>query len=133
MTLKQGQASWFASWCYKPSQPQRIISGLKTNFNLSASYSSHKSLYHKSFSQTTTPIIPTISERKPRKKHNTWFGACLYSAVTQHGNLHQLCVMMGRVTFFSLRSHTGTGVSHSLQGKTPGEVLEKMLVHGSEG
>ena len=36
-------------WCFEPSQPQRIItSGLKTNFNLSPSYSFHKSSYHKS-------------------------------------------------------------------------------------
>ena len=34
--------------CFKPSQPQRITSGLKTNFTLSPSYSFHKSSYHKS-------------------------------------------------------------------------------------
>ena len=27
------------SWCFEPSQPQRITSGLKTNFSLSPSYS----------------------------------------------------------------------------------------------
>ena len=37
------------SWCFEPSQPQRTASGLKTNFNLTPSYSFHKSLYHKSF------------------------------------------------------------------------------------
>ena len=36
------------SWCFEPSQPQRITSGLKTNFTLSPSYSFHKSSYHKS-------------------------------------------------------------------------------------
>ena len=30
------------SWCFEPSQPQRIISGLKTNFSLSPSYSLNK-------------------------------------------------------------------------------------------
>ena len=30
------------SWCFKPSQPQRITSGLKTNFGLSPSYSWNK-------------------------------------------------------------------------------------------
>ena len=30
------------SWCFKPSQPQRITSGLKTNFSLSPSYSWNK-------------------------------------------------------------------------------------------
>ena len=37
------------SWCFEPSQPQRIISGLKTNFNLSPSYSAQKSSNHKFF------------------------------------------------------------------------------------
>ena len=36
-------------WCFQPSQPQRITSGLNTNFNLAPSYSLHKLLYHKSF------------------------------------------------------------------------------------
>ena len=35
------------SWCFEPSQAQRIILGLKTNFSLSASYSAHKSTNHK--------------------------------------------------------------------------------------
>ena len=52
-------------WCFEPSQPQRIASGLNTNFTLSPSYSLHKSLHHKSC-----------------------FLACLYSAGTQHRNLH---------------------------------------------
>ena len=34
--------------CFEPSQPQRITSGLNTNFTLSPSYSFHKSSYHKS-------------------------------------------------------------------------------------
>ena len=40
--------SYWVSWCFEPSQPQRIILGQKTNLNLSPSYSAHKSLYHKS-------------------------------------------------------------------------------------
>ena len=35
------------SWCFEPSQPHRITSGLNTNFNLSPSYPFHKSLHHK--------------------------------------------------------------------------------------
>ena len=54
------------SWCFEPSQPQRITSGLNTNFTLSLSYSLHKS-------HTTSHV----------------FWAYLYSAGTQHGNLHQ--------------------------------------------
>ena len=30
------------SWCFEPSQPQRITSGLKTNFSLSPRYSLNK-------------------------------------------------------------------------------------------
>ena len=32
----------FVSWCFEPSQTQRITSGLKTNFSLSPSYSVNK-------------------------------------------------------------------------------------------
>ena len=44
-----GKLCWFVlvSGCFKPSQPQRIISGLKTNFKLSPSYSVHNSSNHK--------------------------------------------------------------------------------------
>ena len=34
-------------WYFEPSQPQRIISGLRPNFNLCPSYSAHKSSNHK--------------------------------------------------------------------------------------
>ena len=37
------KVSYLVIWCFKPSQPQRIISGLKINFSLSPSYSFHKS------------------------------------------------------------------------------------------
>ena len=39
--------SQLVSWCFKPSQPQRITSGLNTNFTLSPSQSFHESSYHK--------------------------------------------------------------------------------------
>ena len=59
------------SWCCEPSQPQRIISGLKTIFSLKSAFYlfipqfiiSQVSL----FVQTATQIISTVSERKPRK------------------------------------------------------------------
>ena len=40
---ERGRGGWLVSWCFEPSQPQRTISGLKTNFNLSPTYSAHKS------------------------------------------------------------------------------------------
>ena len=44
--------SWLVSWCFEPSQPQRITTGLNTSFILSPSYLFHKPSYQKScFSQ----------------------------------------------------------------------------------
>ena len=43
-------------WCFEPSQPQRAISWLKTNFNFSPSYSTHKSLNHKFPSNYSNPL-----------------------------------------------------------------------------
>ena len=37
---------YLVSWCFKPSQPQRITSGLNTNFTVTPSYT----LFHKSLS-----------------------------------------------------------------------------------
>ena len=89
------------SWCFDPSEPQRIISGLKTNFNLCPSYSIHKLFSHKTFflkpqlsvkyfiknptqtahlilyrthkslSETEVKIITTIQNCQPRKNNNT--------------------------------------------------------------
>ena len=39
--------SHLISWYFEPSQPEKIISGLKTNFNLFPNYSAHKSPNHK--------------------------------------------------------------------------------------
>ena len=61
--------SQLVSWCFEPSQPQRITSGLNTNFTLSPSYSFHESSYRKSC-------------------FFVGFFAYLYSVGTQHGNLH---------------------------------------------
>ena len=40
--------SQLVSWCFEPSQPQRITSGLNANITLSPSHSFYKSSYHKS-------------------------------------------------------------------------------------
>ena len=37
---------------------------------------------------------------------------------TKHGNLHQLSVTMSRVIYLTLRTDTGTDVSHTSTGKT---------------
>ena len=71
MTALRFQTGELVSWCFEPSQPQRITSGLNKNFTLSAGYSFHKSSYHKSCFFLV------------------FFLAYLYSAGTQHGNPHQ--------------------------------------------
>ena len=77
-------------WCSEPSQTKRIISGLKTNFNLSPSHSLHKSSYHKSlFPKPQLRLYPQFRNASPENNNNnTCSGAYLYSAGTQHGNLH---------------------------------------------
>ena len=93
------------SWCFEPSQPQRITSGLNTNFTLSPSRSFYKSTYHKS---------------------------CLFSLFIFRGHSEREPAS-SRVTYFILRAYTAPDVSHSQHRKKSGEVLEKMQVNGPEG
>ena len=64
-----------------------------------------------------------------QKNNNACFGACLYSAGTQHGNLHQLSVTMSRGTYFILRAKQepvlATANTEKKEEKNSGEVLEK--------
>ena len=56
------------SCCIEPSQPKRIISGLKTNFNLSPTYSFHQSLHHKSlFLKPQLKFFPQFRNANPEK------------------------------------------------------------------
>ena len=73
----QARSEW-VSWCFEPSQPQRITSGLKTNFSLSPSYSLNKlqNVPHTFFKQLTQkhwkkPPQYNIHARatKPRQLH----------------------------------------------------------------
>ena len=59
------------------------------------------------------------------KHSNTHFGAYLYSAGTQHGNLHQSSATISKVTYLILCVQTEACVSHSYHGKNSGEVLGK--------
>ena len=78
--LRSSNSKQLVSWCFEPSQPQRITSGLNTNFTLSPSYSFHESLYHKSCFLSLF-IFRGHSTREPAS---------------------------GRVTYFILRAYTGT-------------------------
>ena len=77
------------SWCFEPSQPQRITSGLKTNYLHVKSL--HESLLHRSlfffFLKPQLNFCPQFRNAHPEKLI-TCFGAYLYSLGTQHGNLH---------------------------------------------
>ena len=53
--------------CFEPSQPQRITSGLNTNFTLTPSYSFYKSSYHKACS------FRGHSTREPASSRVTYF------------------------------------------------------------
>ena len=68
------------NWCFEPSQPQRITSGLNTKFALSPSYSFLESSYHK-LCFLSLFIFRGHSTREPAS---------------------------GRVTCFLLRAYTGT-------------------------
>ena len=86
---------------FQLGQPQRIISGLKTNFNLSPTSSFHKS--PQLFLKPKLKLYPQFWNTNPEK--------------------HQLSVSMSKVTSFILW-HKGTGVSHSQHRKNLAEVLE---------
>ena len=85
------------SWCFEPSQPQRITSGLNTNFTPSPNYSFHKSSYHKSCFLSLSIFLGR--------------------SIWEHAS--------SRMTYFILQAYTGTGVSHSQHTTKLGEGLEK--------
>ena len=58
------------SWYFEPSQSQRIISGLKTNFSLSPNHSVHKSSKHK-FSEIFKICSDTNSHKTKHPHTNT--------------------------------------------------------------
>ena len=65
--------SHLVRWCFEPSQPQRILSGLKTNFNLAPSYSFRKSLCRKSvFLKPQLRLYPHFRNANTEKQHMFW-------------------------------------------------------------
>ena len=81
-----------------PVSHKGLHQGWTQNFNLSPSYSLHKSLYHSLFFFLSLSLSLSLSnhnsnsihnfETQNQKNNNTCFGAYLYSASTQRGNLH---------------------------------------------
>ena len=68
------------------------------------------------FPQTTTHIHNFGT--KTLKNNNTCFGTYSYSAGTQHGNLHQLPLMMRRMTYFFCGPTEGPVFATANTGKT---------------
>ena len=64
---EEREQSLLVAWCFEPSQPQSITSGLNTNFYLQ--------FIHFISHYTTSHVF-------------LFFVAYLFSAGTQHGNLH---------------------------------------------
>ena len=108
-------------WCSEPSQTKRIISRLKTNFNLSPSHSLHKSSYHKSlFPKPQLRLYPQFRNASPENNNNnTCSGAYLYSAGTQHGNLHSASwpIFFGRPTQEPVLATDSTGKTRGRFGE----------------
>ena len=112
--------SWLVSWCSEPSQPQRITSGLKTNFNLSPSYSFLKSLSNKSlFLKPQLRFYPQIRNANLEQQYHMFWSLFIFSGHSAREPVSS------RVTHVILRAYRGTSVSHSLHSKNSGEVLEK--------
>ena len=90
------EVSWLVTWCFEPSQPQKITSGLKTNFSQSPRYLFHKSLNHMSVFSLSLSLSNRSSDSihkfgmQNQKNDDTLktFLAYLYTMMTQHGNLH---------------------------------------------
>ena len=95
------------SWCFEPSQPQRVTSGLYTNFTLYPSYSFHKPSYHKScffycccFLLLLLLLLFLFLAYFIFRGHST-------RNSTRHSTRHSTrAPASGRVTYFILRTYT---------------------------
>ena len=104
------KVSQLVSWCFEPSQPQKdycIRAEHKLQSISKVFIHCTTSLFCSKHSSNSINNFGTQNQ----KNNNTCFAAYLYSAGTQHGDLHHLSVKMSRVVYFILQAHTGTGVS----------------------
>ena len=75
--LDGGLVTLFVRWYFEPSQPQMIISGLKTTFSLSPSHSAHRSSNRK-FSKVYKVSPDTDSHKNKsytHKRETQWVGS----------------------------------------------------------
>ena len=111
-------------WCFEPSQPQRITSGLKTNLSQAPTYSFHKSLYHKStsklfilqviisevflfFPKPQLKFYPQFENAKPEKRYCMFWSLFIFR---EHSTWEPAS---SGVTYLILQAYTGTSVSQS--------------------
>ena len=83
---------WGMRWQVEPSQPRRIISGLKTNFNLSPSYSARKSSNHKFSASYKIKVLTQIHIKQnihTQTANTHWI----------HGPIHQFINTRFKVCF----------------------------------
>ena len=106
-------------WCFQPSQSQRIISRVKTNFNLLATL---RTLNH-SFSTTLLKYFtwkitehdfqPSERNRYTAQRHILW--SLIYNprAPSVGTCIKRLSLTLSTVTYFIVRAYEGTCSSHS--------------------
>lgn len=97
------QAKWSISHCSMtwPKATKQLLKEYKIYLRKNA---------HKTYSSDHYPILSWMSILL---KKNACFGAFLYSTGSQHGNLHQLSLMISWMTCFILQVHGGTCVKHN--------------------
>ena len=123
---------WLVS-SLSPVNHKGLKKGLKINFNLCPSYSFHKSLDHKSpFLETQLKVYPHFPTTNQEKQPCIFCSLFIFRGHSTR-DLHQLSVTMSRVTYFIMWAHTGTGVTHSQQTKSSGEVWKKYRWLGRRG
>ena len=117
-------------WCFKPSQPQRITSGLNPNCSLYPSHSFQESLYHNFF--LLKPQLKFYSQfrnAQPEKQYHMLWRLFIFR---EHSTREPAS---SRATYFILRAYTGIGASHSYNtgkvfefvGSQPWAVLVSLL------
>ena len=103
---------WKQSWIYP------LVIHFTRRYATSFSFSNHNSNYINNFGTQT------------HKSSNPCFGTYVYSANTQHGNLHQLCATMSKVTLLfcgPIQEPVLATANTGKKKKKTGEVLENVM------
>ena len=107
----QNYLTQLVSWCFEPSWPLRITSGLKTNFNPPLSYSAH-TLSYKLHHVKKNPLEVRAEKKKNKKKTTTSIYLFITLHTHHHYKLHHVqnlqCATLRRVVviYISLSSYS---------------------------